>query len=248
MFRFAKHPGATAYDKDFFAEAREVSLNSARVVAPILISLVHPTTVIDVGCGLGGWLLAFQECGVSRVAGIDGEYIDRSKLLVNPSCFTAADLSGSSLTIQGKYDLALCLEVAEHLPSKNSQRLVEVLTDVAPVVLFSAAVPGQGGTSHVNEQWPSYWRDRFEARGFQLLDAIRPIIREDSRVAWYYRQNLLLFATPEAIRKSLGLQKLSLKGGQPEIEWVHVGVVASHRSPMSIFRLMRTALFTRLKS
>ena len=97
--------------------------------------------------------------------------------------------------INGRYDLAICLEVAEHIPDEHSRDLVDALCAAAPVVLFSAAVPGQGGTGHINERWPEYWRERFEARGYRICDVIRPRIREDRRVVWWYRQNIVIYAS-----------------------------------------------------
>ena len=106
----------------------------------------------------------------------------------------------------GRYDLAVCLEVAEHLPESSASDLVRTLTTLAPIVLFSAAIPGQGGVGHINERWPSYWKSRFEEHGFQRLDPIRPHIWKNRRVHWWYRQNIFLFAAREQIDHSESLR------------------------------------------
>ncbi len=225
-----------AYCDKFLADLAETTLGSARAIAPIVMELVRPTSVIDVGCGLGAWLLAFQECGVSRLRGIDGHYVDRTHLRVDPSCFVAADLASGSFSIEGRYDLALCLEVAEHLPERNADRLVQVLTEAAPVILFSAAVPGQGGVNHLNEQWPDYWSELFRYRGFRMIDALRPKIRDNSRVAWFYRQNLLVYVSELAVNNSAWIG--DIRGcPSPGIEWVHMAVVRNYRDPKSWWRL-----------
>jgi SAM-dependent methyltransferase len=205
-------------------------LLSAQVVVPLVIDILHPTSVVDVGCGVGTWLRAFSENGVTVLRGLDGDYVSRAKLQINADCFVAVDLK-RSFEIDGYYDLAVCLEVAEHVPAQHSRELIRRLTESAPVVLFSAAVPRQGGIGHVNEQWPGYWRKRFRDRGFTMLDPIRPFIREDSRVAWWYRQNIVLFANDTAISGSKSLARLA-EGAQPiDIEWFHVSSVIPYMQP-----------------
>src|SRR5262249_55540494 len=95
--------------------------------------------------------------------------------------------------LDDRFDLALCLEVAEHLPAKSARALVESLAAAAPVVLFSAALPGQGGTHHVNEQWPLYWERLFAENGMQKRDVLRPLIWRNRSISDCYRQNIYLF-------------------------------------------------------
>lgn len=136
---------STIYDGSFWTNHLECLIQSARVVVPLVTELVAPQSVLDIGCGVGAWLGAFSESGVKVLKGLDGDYIDRSRLYFDESSFTAVDLQ-TSIEIPGKYDLAACLEVAEHLPAWQSERLVTALTGAAPVVLFSAAIPRQGGS------------------------------------------------------------------------------------------------------
>jgi hypothetical protein len=211
---------STVYDESFWASHLESLLQSARVVVPVVAELVAPQSVVDVGCGVGAWLRAFSECGVKVLKGLDGNYIDRNRLCFDASSFTAVDLQ-ASVEIPGKYDLAICLEVAEHLLARQGVSLVTALTETAPVVLFSAAIPGQGGTGHVNEQWPEYWQRLFEARGYRMLDAIRPRIREDQRVAWWYRQNMVLFTSKVWLESHPILQADAYAAGDLNRDWVH---------------------------
>jgi hypothetical protein len=154
---------------------------------------------------------------------LDGSYVDQSTLLIERGFFTPSDLSGD-FQIPGKFDLAICLEVAEHLPKERAAALVGRLTAAAPVVLFSAAVPGQGGTDHINERWPGYWRRLFNDQGYSMLDPIRPLIREDRRVRWWYRQNIVMFASAAAIRDNPALAAEAARPIQ-EMEWVHQRLV-----------------------
>ena len=224
---------SSVYDQGFFDGQFEDSLQSARAVARLICQLFNPQSVVDVGCGLGSWLKAFIESGVERTCGIDGDYVSRDALLIPPEDFVAKDLT-RPFEIPGSYDLAISVEVAEHLSEKAGACLVRTLSKVAPLVLFSAAVPGQGGSRHINEQWPAYWRSRFGAEGLKLFDPIRPMIRNDTSVQWWYRQNLLVFASPEGIRAhpQLGLEV----GAGVEMEWVYVAMVERRRDLRATLR------------
>jgi hypothetical protein len=220
------------YDTEFYASYQDITLSSARRIVPIVVGLISPKSVIDVGCGVGLWLKVFQENGVTNSQGLDGAHVHRSELLIREDNFVATDLSGA-FQIEGCYDLAVCLEVGEHLSPDCAHHLVRELTLSAPVVLFSAAIPGQRGRNHINEQWPSYWRDLFRARGYKVLDLLRPRLRDDDTVAWWYRQNIVIFANDEAINTHAALQN-SVTTGQPlGIEWVHIDLVKNLTTEMA---------------
>jgi SAM-dependent methyltransferase len=220
---------AESYDGEFFGALSEGVLESARVVVPLVLNLVRPASVVDLGCGQGEWLRVFKDHGVPAVLGLDGDYVDRSKLLIDPAEFWAGDLSGP-IRLEGRSDLAVCLEVAEHLPAPAGRALVAALADAAPLVLFSAAVPGQGGVHHLNEQWPDYWADLFAEHGLRRLDPIRRHIWQDQRVWWWYRQNLFLYARPEVIAASEALRAEERFAEGPGQEWVHTEILAGCRA------------------
>jgi SAM-dependent methyltransferase len=184
-----------AYTPDYYARLSEGSRASAAAVVPLVIELIQPASVIDVGCGTGAWLAAFQRQGVADVCGVDGPHVDRAQLEIEPRQFFAADLA-LPLSVGRQFDLALSLEVAEHLPESLADQFIETLTTLAPVMLFSAAVPDQGGEHHVNEQWPEYWVELFATRGFAALDPFRRLLWQRSDVDWWYAQNMLLFVHP----------------------------------------------------
>jgi SAM-dependent methyltransferase len=181
------------YTNEFFDEHVEGSRSSARLVVPMIMELVRPKRVVDVGCGLGTWLAVFRDHGAEEILGIDGVYVDRQRLEIAPHEFLACDLS-SSMAVDRRFDLAVSLEVAEHLPEGSADALVSFLTSLAPVILFSAAIPCQGGTNHVNEQWPDYWATRFENHGYRTYDCIRDCIWDNPDVECWYAQNILLYS------------------------------------------------------
>jgi hypothetical protein len=234
--------GTARYDEEFFAYHQDAALTSARAIVPVLLRLVQPSSVVDVGCGRGAWLRVFGEHGVPVIHGFDGAHVDRSRLLIDPDCFTAVDLA-ARWKLEGPYDLALCLEVAEHLSPKAGRLLVQELTAAAPLVLFSAAVPGQGGTSHINEQWPWYWDELFLRQGFQRLDPIRRHVRENQQVKWWYRQNLVLYAKGSHLIESAALQEEARLSALSPFEWVHLQVVRRRTGFRALLReLPRSAL------
>jgi len=195
-------PGGSAYSAAFFDTQAAGSLASARVVLAALLGRVPVTSVVDVGCGVGPWLRAALELGASRVLGLDGAYVDRGRLLIDPARFLGCDLAADSLVeaVGGhapRFDLVVSVEVAEHLPSLRAASFVAELCALGDLVLFSAAVPGQGGTDHVNEQWPAYWARLFDLSGFTCFDVLRPLLWNQPDCEWWYLQNVLLFARRE---------------------------------------------------
>ncbi len=188
------------YDKAFYEMHSNSTSSSAEQVVPYVVSLFRPQSVVDVGCGTGTWAAEFRRQGVPEVMGIDGAYIDRSQLRIPESTFLSWDLE-LPLASRQTFDLAISVEVAEHLSPSRASSFVEDLTSLAPVVLFSAAIPFQGGTNHVNEQWGSYWHSLFVAKGFRAIDCLRARFWNDPSVAIWYRQNMMVYASEDQIQK-----------------------------------------------
>lgn len=213
---------ATPYTAEFYDE-RGLSHRSAEVIVPMVLDLVAPSSVADVGCGTGEFLAVVREHGVRDVLGIDGAWVERSRLEIPPTAFRSADLE-QPLSLGRRFDLLLSLEVAEHLPESAAWTFVTSLVSLAPVVVFSAAIPGQGGTHHVNEQWPAYWAAQFVHHGYTGFDPFRRALWDEHEVAVWYRQNIVLFVADEHLRRSRRLRK-RLRDVPTELQaLVHPGV------------------------
>jgi SAM-dependent methyltransferase len=186
------------YSGAYYQGQGPAARRSAETIVPLVSALLSPRSVCDVGCGQGNWLAVFKEHGAERLLGIDGDYVERDKLQIDADEFLPADLE-QGVPAAGEFDLAISLEVAEHLPGTSAAAFVEGLIRLAPAVLFSAAVPGQGGRLHVNEQWPEYWEELFARHGYVAVDCIRPRVWKSETVDVWYRQNVLLFASEPLI-------------------------------------------------
>lgn len=201
-----------SYDDAFFAQESMVALAAAEIVFPTLIERLSAKSVIDIGCGTGAWLAVAKKTGC-EVLGIDG-HAPEARLLIDE--FERHTLH-AGFPCNG-FDLALCLEVAEHLPAESASALVRGLCE-ARYVLWSAAIPEQGGVDHVNEQWPSWWAQRFAEYGFFGTGQLRDEHWEDLRIADFYRQNLILFGRPA---------DLEAAGYEPEADLSHLDKIHPH--------------------
>jgi SAM-dependent methyltransferase len=189
----------TIYNNTFYHDLEHGAIASARVIVPSILDYVNPRSIIDVGCGNGAWLSVFREHGIDDLLGIDGDYVDRDILLIPQENFLSGKLTDPPIIERG-FDLALSLEVAEHLPSDTSEAFVAYLASLAPVVLFSAAIPFQGGTYHINTQWPEYWARIFERHNYVCVDPLRREFWDNENIAPWYAQNLLLFVSRHRLK------------------------------------------------
>jgi|SRR5579864_582285 len=201
------------YDARFYREL-ESTQESARQVMPIVLDLLRPKSIIDIGCGAGYWLAAAMDLGVTDVLGVEGRWALQTALAIPREKFLVQDLT-TPLGLNRKFDLAVCLEVAEHLPDSNARTFVQALCEAADKVFFSAAIPGQGGRRHLNEQWPGHWARLFGEFGFDCFDVLRPRIWSNPRVLWYYAQNSLIFARRGALELPATAEPLSLVHPEP---------------------------------
>jgi SAM-dependent methyltransferase len=228
---------------------------SAKEIVPIVMDLVSPNSVVDVGCGLGQWLGVFNEYGVKKNHGIDGGHVLKEKMFISEDYFEEYRLENSDrYEVLEKFDLAICLEVAEHLDEKCSNGIVKMLTSLSDIVLFSAAIIGQTGENHLNEQNPDFWVKKFSERGFVFIDPFRKAIWRNENINWWYRQNLYL-----VVHKSHPLASLF---PLDENLYIHPGLFNFHLNKslsfmdlmkgngdiMFILKVLLKTIFVRLKT
>ena len=181
------------YTSKFYSSRHETTLYTADTILSLLLKhLPAISSAVDIGCGVGTWLSVLKEKGVNDIQGVDGNWVDPDLFEIPKDSFQQIDLN-NGLQLTGSYDLAICLEVAEHLPHEKAQDFIQSLTGLSDFVLFSAAIPFQGGNNHVNEQWHDYWVDLFSACHYERYDFIRAKIWNDDRIPFWYRQNIMLF-------------------------------------------------------
>lgn len=180
------------YPADWHKLYGDMTGESARRILPPLVTLFNAQSLVEVGCGNAHWTQAGIDAGATDYCVVDGPWNNRDHLLVDRARFVEARLE-TPLQLGRRFDLAICLEVAEHVEGGSARVLVESLCQAADVVVFGAAIPLQGGFGHINEQWPSYWRAHFEALGYQPHDLVRPHHWTDQTIHYWYRQNMFVY-------------------------------------------------------
>ncbi len=186
------------YSKDFYKNTTNWAEQSSRKIVPIITDLISPKSVIDIGCGDGTWLQQFQLYGVDTILGLDGYHVSKDIIKIKPEEFIACDLEDPPL-IEKLFDLALCLEVAEHLDENISKRFIAFLTELSDIIVFSAAIPMQLGTHHINSQWQNYWQLIFEHHGYLPIITMRTKVWNDPDVAYFYKQNIAIYVKEEKL-------------------------------------------------
>lgn len=212
-------------EKRYLKEIRKIGVNArcsvaAKYIVPLIIKMVNPKSVCDVGCGAGSFLDEFQRLGVEDILGIDGPWIDARVLKIPPSKFIALDLR-QDFRFDRKFDIVICLEVAEHLEEQYAENFVKNLTALSDLILFSAAIPFQFGAHHVNEQWPDYWAKLFIKESYTPIDTLRTKLWNIDGIDSYYAQNSVFYARNNLIGNYPNLKnEIPLFEGSP-IKLVH---------------------------
>ena len=185
------------YNNKFFKNTIKYEADSAAEFVGVVLKYYNPKSIVDIGCGVGIYLKEFNKKGIEYLLGIDGSPAAKDEFLLSPEKLIIFDLA-KKYKFEKKYDLALCLEVAEHLREEDADVLVETIIGASDNIIFSAAVPGQGPRSigHINEQLPEYWIKKFAGRKYNYLKEQTKEMRKEMRdrsVVWWIVNNLMVF-------------------------------------------------------
>lgn len=184
-------PWRHKYTENYYRRISESAIVSARQVFSALeVFGIKPKTVIDIGCGVGEW----GKDAPFFYIGVDYRVPKKSLLMPQEQYYEYDLTSGKPFPLNARFDLVLCLEVLEHISQECADKSVKLLCSLGNMVLFSAAIPHQGGVGHINEQWQTYWAAIFAANGFNPspLD-LHKTIRYDQDIDIWYRQNIVLY-------------------------------------------------------
>jgi SAM-dependent methyltransferase len=169
---------------------------SAPQMAKSIAKTFHPESVIDIGCGSGALLVALRKLGVRRLLGLDAAEAGLDIARARGLDTRKFDVTADRWRRNACYDVAVSMETAEHLPEDAADRYVALLCSLAPVIIFTAAQPGQGGVGHLNEQPREYWAGLFKAQDMHSADEIvtawQPLWAA-AGVADFYTRNLMIF-------------------------------------------------------
>lgn len=201
------------YDEKFYKSQIDGSYRSAVAYVHHLSEIFTPNSVADLGCGRGTWLKAFGESGATKLVGFDGNWNSQEQMIDEAITFTPADLNKPLSNSIDRFDLAVSLEVAEHLKKESSVIFVRNLTSLSDVVMFGAAFENQGGADHINEQLHTYWAKLFIESGYLPYDVFRPTMWGNNDIDYWYQQNTFLYVKSTSIinraLKEAGYQPIS---------------------------------------
>ena len=200
------------YDDDFYTLLSTGVQRSSQKYVQALYRIYQPKSIIDIGCGRGIWLQSFGKCGATKLVGLDGKWNNKKDMVSEHIEFQQVDLNNIPLQSE-KYDLAVSLEVAEHLHPDSAAEFVSSICELSDAVLFSAAYTWQGGVDHQNEQPHSYWAELFQKHNFIPYDLFRPAFWGEEDVEFWYRQNAFMYLRQHSSVESIFAQK----GCQPMV-------------------------------
>jgi SAM-dependent methyltransferase len=198
------------YDKAFYASQSGSSFQAAMEMLPPVMARLNAKSVFDLGCGVGTWLSAAQQAGATRILGVDGPWVDRDALAIDKNSFRHVELETGSWHVDERFDLAISVEVLEHLTDAAGKASIGALCSLTDAVLFSAAIPEQRGSNHINERWQSYWAREFASHGFEACLFPREVTWDNTSIPFWYRQNIVLYARPERLA-ACGLRSCRLE-------------------------------------
>lgn len=243
------HPG---YNRSYYKSRDIHTAHAAATILGLIRPVYEQTAVMDLGCGVGTWAATAEADGATSVVAVDGPWVEEAMLQVSAEAFRSCDLESHLPDVSGPIGLTIWAENVEHLTPQRGQMVHDWVCSVSDAVLFSAAVPEQGGTGHWNERWQSAWAADFAHHGFEAADIIRPAIWDDDRIPYWYRQNMILYYRPERVASRL--PALMGSGHSAMLDLVHPAKWEStmfdgpgvRRSLMLLRRSLKNAIVKRL--
>ncbi|MEW4925031.1 class I SAM-dependent methyltransferase [Algibacter sp. 2305UL17-15] len=218
------------------------NLDAPSQIVPEIIKIVKPKSVVDVGCGTGTFLHCFKQSGIEEVLGIDGPWANKELLHkhLSPEEFKEIDLNKEEFNLNKKFDLVLSLEVANHLEEKQADTFIENLVNSGKIILFSAAVPFQGGDYQINFQWLSYWEKKFLKHDYVVHDVLRPLFWNNPKIFCWYKQNMVLVAPKDFEFENKTLQ--SVPKEMRDIVHYELHTMLNSSRLYTVFRKLRSLL------
>lgn len=204
------------YNNEFYDKHYEGSYQSAYIILSYIKNYLKVNSIIDFGCGAGTWCLAAKNLGVSMIYGIDSNSLSRAQSNDCTINYIQSDI-GKKMPLLPKFDLTISVEVGEHISENDSDAYITNLVNASNIILFSAAVPGQEGLHHINEQPLSYWVKKFKKHHFELVDSLRGVFWNNSSVEIWYRNNIVFFAHEESVSWLTN----ALPKPQPIVDFIH---------------------------
>ena len=200
------------YDKNYYQKHEHGSYISALEILKYIKSFIDFKSVIDFGCGMGTWCKAMEDLEIDNVLGVDQHVYDSEYMLISEEKYLQYDLR-KKMPQSYTADLAISVEVAEHIEAEYSEIFIHNLCMCSDLILFSAALPFQGGTGHINEKACSFWNEIFSKFGYEAVDCIRPYFWNNDNIEIWYRNNCILYIKNnlrQQILKSIPTQQYPL--------------------------------------
>ena len=226
------------YKKTFYENRDEMTIHSAKKILEIIKEIIINAKVLDLGCGVGTWAKVAKEMGAKEVRGLDGPWVDTNLIEIDQKEFSTLDLNKNTINFDKNFDLIIWLENIEHLSKGKGEEIINHITNHTDFVLFSGAIPDQGGKGHLNERWQSYWAEYFDKKGFKAFDVIRPKIWKDEYIPFWYKQNIVLYANSQSANKIFNQGKLELS----YLDLVHPEIWNKKNQPLGIKRSFKMLL------
>lgn len=197
--KYAINPQLIYGEDSFYDDTRKHKDASIRAAAQLILETFSPQSVADIGCGEGLFLRTLAEQGV-KVIGCD---ISEAAIRLAPDTFTVFQADATKpIRFNHRFDVCICVEIAEHIPNRYSKTLVQNVTSASDVAFFTAAPPWQGGVGHINEQPAEFWVRLFAEEGYELDQATTDTLKQrmkEANVVFWLPQNLMIFRKKAAL-------------------------------------------------